>query len=405
MDMQAHAPVPVEAWDDEIDLRQLIESIWRRRWLIVGLIVAAVAAAGVVSYFVLPPRYESSITVDLLVPHAAELGLDPAVLQALATSNRVFEAMIQSGSLDMTQDGVRRSVVESLSKDSRLLTVTTRAQSASEARQLARLWYEAFSHEAMTYARERVGQRLAVAEAELAALEGAYYTAREALNEFDATVELPLLEARLQSLESELLNAEERLRTLTQSTIPADEARLEAIEHALAQLAPVLSDSNPGMVVPAVDSGAVVTTSDVTMVNPVYLQLGQDLASTQTRLATNRRSAELLGARVAELPDQIEKLRASVIAYREERVRLEREVSVLKPRLDQARAERDSLLALQQRATDATVPAVVSDPILPSGPVAPRKLLNMALAGFLAAFVGVFGALVIDFWTAGKSAQ
>lgn len=400
--MQAHSPGPVQAWEDEIDLRQLIESIWRRRWFIASLVIAAVAAAGVLSYFVLPPRYESSITVDLLVPQATELGLNPAVFEALATSNRVLEAMVQLGFLDMTPDRVRGSIAVSLSKDSRLLTVTTRAQSASQAQQLAVLWYEAFRQEAGAYAQERVAQRLDVAEAELAARESMYSAARDALNAFDSTVMLPVMEARLESLQAELVEAEERLRTLTQSTIPADEARLQAIQLALAEQPQVLGGSHV-MVVP-VDSGAGVTTSDVTMLNPVYLQLRQDLASTQTRLATNRRSAELLSTVVAELPAQIEALQASLIAYREERARLEREVNALKPMVDEARAQRDTLLALQ-RAADAAVPAVVSDPALPSAPVAPRKLLNMALAGFLAAFVGIFGALIMEFWTTGKEEQ
>ena len=400
--MQAHSPVPVQAWEDEIDLRQLIESIWRRRWFIASLVIAAVAATGVLSYFVLPPRYESSITVDLLVPQATELGLNPAVFEALATSNRVLEAMVQLGLLDTTPDRVRGSLAVSLSKDSRLLTVTTRAQSASQARQLAVLWYEAFRQEAGAYAQERVAQRLDVAEAELAARESMYSAARDALNAFDSTVMLPVMEARLESLQAELVEAEERLRTLTQSTIPADEARLQAIQLALAEQPQVLGGSHV-MVVP-VDSGAGVTTSDVTMLNPAYLQLRQDLASTQTRLVTNRRSAELLATVVAELPAQIEALRARLIAYREERARLEREVNALKPMVDEARAQRDTLLALK-RAADAAVPAVVSDPALPSAPVAPRKLLNMALAGFLAAFVGVFGALVMDFWATGKGEQ
>ena len=75
--MQPQVPVPVQAWDDETDLRQLIESVWRRRWLVAALVIGAVAVAGVLSYFVLPPRYESSITLDLFVPQAGELGLDP----------------------------------------------------------------------------------------------------------------------------------------------------------------------------------------------------------------------------------------------------------------------------------------------------------------------------------------
>jgi len=34
-------------WDDEIDLRQLVETLLRHKWVIVGLVVAATAVAGI----------------------------------------------------------------------------------------------------------------------------------------------------------------------------------------------------------------------------------------------------------------------------------------------------------------------------------------------------------------------
>lgn len=83
----------------------------------------------------------------------------------------------------------------------------------------------------------------------------------------------------------------------------------------------------------------------------------------------------------------------------EERSRLEREVNTLEMLVEEARARRDSLLALQRRVKDVVVPTVVADPVLPSAPVAPRKLLNMALAGFVAVCVGVGMALLMEFWS------
>ena len=287
--------------------------------------------------------------------------------------------MIRLGALDSTPAEVRDLVTVSLSSGSRLLTVTTSGQSAVEAQRLALLWYDAFRAEVEAYVQQRVAQRLEVAERELAALEGMYSSARDALNAFDATVMLPIMEAQLLSLQVELVEAEQRLRTLTQSTSPADEALLQAIELALAEQPQVLGETGHAIGVPAVDAQGGVTSGEVTVLNPVYVQLTQDLVWTRTRLTANRRSAELLEAIVAELPAQIEALRSRVIAYREERARLEQELEVLKPRVDEARAERDNLLALQERVADVAAPAVVSDPMVPLEPVTPKKLLNMAL--------------------------
>src|SRR5690606_41318023 len=108
--MQAQAPVPIQAWDDEIDLRQLIECLWRRRWLIVGLVVTAVVAAGVISYAVLPPRYESSVKPDITARGPGERRFDPGVYVALATSQRASASMSPRGSVDKTPEELQKAI-------------------------------------------------------------------------------------------------------------------------------------------------------------------------------------------------------------------------------------------------------------------------------------------------------
>lgn len=93
-------------------------------------------------------------------------------------------------------------------------------------------------------------------------------------------------------------------------------------------------------------------------------------------------------------------MRGDLVAHRTARARLEREVNTLRPRVDEASARRGSLLALQRQVADFVGPSVVADPALPESPVAPRKLLNMALAGFWAASVGVSVALLVESWSA-----
>lgn len=51
--------------DDEVDLRELFLSLWRRRWVIAGLTVAAGLLAAAVSLSVVPPVYESRTYIQL----------------------------------------------------------------------------------------------------------------------------------------------------------------------------------------------------------------------------------------------------------------------------------------------------------------------------------------------------
>ena len=90
---------------------------------------------------------------------------------------------------------------------------------------MVRLSYEAPATEVVNNARERVDQLLAAAQRELVEWESPYEAARADLSAFDSRVDLFAMEARLGKLQGQLVQAEARLRSLAQNTIPADEAR------------------------------------------------------------------------------------------------------------------------------------------------------------------------------------
>ena len=51
--------------EETIELRELIETIWKEKWLIGGLAALFMLGAGVLSWFVLPEQYESKATVQV----------------------------------------------------------------------------------------------------------------------------------------------------------------------------------------------------------------------------------------------------------------------------------------------------------------------------------------------------
>ena len=56
------------------------------------------------------------------------------------------------------------------------------------------------------------------------------------------------------------------------------------------------------------------------------------------------------------------------------------------------------LEARAQQLEHLTQVRIVMDPVMPESPVAPRKMLNMALAAFLGLFAGVGFSLFHEFW-------
>lgn len=49
--------------DDEIDLFELIATLWRHKWLIIGITILATLLAGVIAFFVMKPSYQSQATI------------------------------------------------------------------------------------------------------------------------------------------------------------------------------------------------------------------------------------------------------------------------------------------------------------------------------------------------------
>jgi len=63
--MSEHKPPESVYYEDMIDLRALIKTLWKYKWIIIGTSFLAALAAFLVSKFVLPPQYESSTQIGI----------------------------------------------------------------------------------------------------------------------------------------------------------------------------------------------------------------------------------------------------------------------------------------------------------------------------------------------------
>ncbi len=415
------AQQPVQGWEDGIGLRAYVEVIVKYKWLVLASLAVAVAVATVVNYFVLSPTYVSSVVVEF--PEAdgsGGLGLTSQGYREFAISGSVVDAVFQKHASNPDSDAVSGILSLLVGSDSGLVTVTASAQTADAAVELVSDWVGVFSQQTLALLEVQMDAQIAVATMALNELLVGLTNNENALAEFDRVSPLSLFEpqlltigddfvtigSRLDAFENDLIVREQRLRELTLFSIPTDETRLEILVAAIEVEPKTLSDQPGVVVLPGGNgSGAGVTSSEVTILNPVYLQISEQLVLTRIRVGTNRREAEILQGQIASLREEAARLRETSVTAKTERDRLERNLKEALVLYEPARAELDRLLRTQRLLPQMAVTEVVNDARRPDAPDTPNQLANIAISGTLAGVLGVILALSLNWYRDERSAE
>lgn len=174
-------------------------------------------------------------------------------------------------------------------------------------------------------------------------------------------------------------------------TIPLESVRVQLLEDMLAAEPGLASTSAyvDGLTRPLAHDPAGVAAP---------LHPAAELASARARLETNQQAAELLQRRIEDLHERIAALNHEQTLLEKERRRLQDALDSAAARLRGASGRVAELEARAQQLEHLTQVRIVMDPVMPESPVAPRKMLNMALAAFLGLFAGVGFSLFHEFW-------
>lgn len=426
----------------ELDLRQLWQALMRRKWIILVLFLTAASVA----YFVsstMRPIYEATTTVlvkesqpALPLPFLQEFS---NVSQTqLQTSVEIFRSRTVAWNTvqrlgydwDLYSDEFekfRESITVQPGTGTNTIRISVLHHDPHEAQRIANALVETFieasqsmNAEDIRSAREFIEEQLVRFEADLQAAEEELVRFKEQekmiapTGEVDAVIETL---ARLEALKAEALVAreevEQRLRSLqgefaavtrdvVSGTVVASDPLISGIRSQLAnlegQLAAALeqfTERHPRVL------------SLQAQIDQLREELGREIArlestDTDTQLTSELivLQAELLAqtARVEAIDGLIEEREALLVDLPEKQLqltRLIRNASVSEAIYTMLRQRYEEI-----RITEAmeTASVTVIDPaIAPDEPVRPRKLLNVAIAGFLGIFVGVGLAFLSEY--------
>jgi len=423
--------------EEEIDLREYLDVIIRRWKWIVAITLVAVITAAIVSFFMIAPLYEARAGV-MIVKSKSEITFEPKYRTLteeelasagvdIASRRKALEALVASSSvaveaiakLGPTLDPEEREVsilLEMVDTETTgdLIEIVVRSTDPKKAAAIANAWGEVYE----SYINELYSGRPQSAEdigAQVLEARKTYEEAQVALTKFrgDNTIEILSreIEAKQNALADSYATKQGLDRLIGDAKALRDQLRKGPSSSTASDLSIILLQANAFMVstsLPLQPSTSLPLQPSTSL--PLQLQLSLD------------QMAGLGGSAEDQLGD-LDTL-ISVLEARREEVQspisegsIQQEVLQLQEQLEQEEARRRELTqardlawetyqTLARKEAEVEVSAQVTDTevrfavpaVEPQSPVAPKKKLNIALAGVLGLMVGVFGAFMMEYF-------
>lgn len=346
--------------DDELNIAEYVHILWRRRSLIIGVALAAILVAAVISLIVLQPAFE---TTALLLVSGPRFQSQTASLQTNTTPQLTVDNLIPvvhnevvattvASRMPGTPASTPRDLVQKVKisqvRGTNLLRVTARGPTPGAAVAIASAWSEAIVEHIDSLSLEETRRTFSLLEQKIASVAEGLAETENALRDFRANTKIPILQQRVDEIVRRVAFYEARLAETAQGGVPADgEVSLQ----------------------PRGGTYTLTVTSvrDPARIRKILTALNGDLAAYQRSLATERhRETQLV--RQAELARSTHQL------------------------LVEKREETRILLGANAGMVKVAVPAQ-----LPVSPAGPRTALNLTLAGILGLIVGTMLAFVAEY--------
>jgi len=212
-------------YEDEIDLREYIQVVIKRRKLIIGIFLIAVITAAMVS-LLLPKVYQASATI-MLMPSTVRVAVSPsrhlldpettkiggyveqkltisipthkALLKSNAVLERVMNKLKLEGGLneDLTLEGLSRKLEVEDTKETNILQLAVKDKDPSLAKDIVNLWANEYAQYSLAMITGEVKGSGKFVEDQFKLVKGNLVKAEQAVKNFDVKERLSLMEIGL----------------------------------------------------------------------------------------------------------------------------------------------------------------------------------------------------------------
>ena len=366
-------------YDDEIDLRELIGTIWQWKNMVIAVTLISALTAGIVSFFILQPVYEASaqiLTSKTSVPNE--------VIKSPYFMAKVIEELDLPAEDKYTAFALAESVSVQAGKSADITIIKMEdadPQRAADIVNTVAVLYTDFVEEKSS---EASSAKVAFLQKRLDETKEELDAAREELDEIRRSEQLDILESEVSRLSRELNDWKD--------TVSKGEVRKEELARGIEELNKILASIPESVPGPPDYSG-----KPTQVPNQTY----QDLT---TSLAEKRVELGELEVRLSRAASKIPALEAQYDSVYEKYVEAQRNVGELETNINRLNASVTSLDAQIVAASTSVPEAFIATPaVAPIKAVKPRKLLNTAVAGVLGFFVSILVVFFVEYWRSPKT--
>ncbi|NPV51926.1 MAG: hypothetical protein HPY71_00170 [Firmicutes bacterium] len=433
---------------EEVDLLEYARALWRWKWSIFILVVAAVAASYIISGR-MTPIYETSTTIlvkdnpeaanmPFLQAFGGQTGVTAQNYVEILKSRTLMEHVVRRLGLDAPVGSeafarLKSAVSVQPVQGTDAIRISVQSDDPGEAARIANTLVDVFieenqrSNQATTRsAREFIGQQLKTAKENLGRAEDALLEYKKthvviepgeeakarieeiaSLQKLEAEAETDIEEARasLAQLRKELERQDPKLvasQTISLNPLVQEyKARLAELESSLAAAQEKYTGKHPAVIALKAEIEEVkkslsaevtrIVSAETVALNPIHQDLMGRAITAEAQIIGAEAKRDAIGRLIKGKEAALERLPQTEIdlarLMRDQRVAEEIYVMLLTKHEEMRITESMKLANIQQ----------IDSAIVPERPIKPRKLLNVAIAAFLALFVGCGFAFVMEY--------
>jgi len=422
---------------EEISLRELIETLLKRKTMIVGITVLAVVASAIVSFFILEPVYEtrmvlmaSNFSERLQSSQSTGEGIDNILSNLSQYPNmtmdtykeqvkapRVMRETIAELGLEEIYDigSLAKAITLETIPNTNLLNIKMQATDPELAANIVNTVGTKFVAFVSDKAKEQATTTSKYIETQME-------VEKEQLDK--ALVELKNFLAQPQGVTEVSQELEAKLMLVTQykTNLIETELQQEVLQQSINKIKSELAKENPlittekSILEDSILSGVVKentggNTSNIANikmnneeVNPVYISLREQENIANVALTEAQTKIQMLKSQIIDVQEQVEDLQVKLAEKQHEERLINQKVTIAQNTYDAFTRKHESLRVTESAQVGESNMIVVSKAYPTTRPVGPRKALNIAIAGVLGLMIGVFAAFFIEYWqTSGKA--
>ena len=412
--------------EEEIDLREYINVLLKRKGIIILIFLIAVITAALVSFFYLKPVYEAS-TILMISKPKYQVELEPkiqtqftpeislATYETLIKDREIEEEVIKKLNLgqppyELTPDNLQGMITIESPTNTNLIKMNLQSGDPKLTKDIANVWAELFveknkdlylkeSKEAQGF----IEDQLKISKLNLSKIE-------EEIQKFNETNKIEILDKEIKGKAAKVLDYELRLADI-QLSLEKESAEKEQVSAALIKQDKILklnksitNDQFFHQLMSTISKGNFMDIN-LTYVseetNPIYYNFATQLINTDVLISSLQAEESQLKENINNFNRQLESLRKELASEKLAQSRLEREYNTSKGVYGvlSQKAEEVKIAV----ATESGLVKIASLAYEPKYPIKPNKKLNILIAGVLGLFVGIFFAFFLEFWQKGKS--